>query len=709
MKINRFSLEEKRTVELIEEFLGDQHLHNTWILFTRGDELSEDLTIEKCISETEELKRVLQRFNNRYHVFNNIKHDPDQVRRLIEKIKANQSSPRLNLVLCGSNRVLKSSISDLILDQKKLSADSRSVCVKREAEVCGRLISLVELPALYSSQLSEEEVMRETLRCVSLCDPGVHAFLLVNPAGPLTDEDKGELEKIQMIFGSKFTHYTISVITTESQQQSVELNKATKQIPETFQRHCVSVLDDSMGSVLMNEVDLMLKLNSGSCYTSGMYLEAQVETQLRYKTENEELRETIRLLSMKKETQESSSDTGGLRIVLMGKTGVGKSASGNIILRKEVFKELISSKSVTSVCQKQSAEVRRRRVTVIDTPGLFDTSISNKEILIEIVKCITMAAPGPHVFLLVLTVGRFTQEEKDAVKMIQDRFGEESRRYTMVLFTRGDDLRKMSIEDYIKYSDHSLQNIINQCGNRYHVFNNRNTEDQTQVTDLLEKIDSMVAVNGGSCYTNEMFQKVEKALREEQERILRKKKEEIEREKEELRAKHEAEQEKLKMMLTEEQQNLLKERKEKEEEFQKKEAQIKEETNEERKKELDEKLKEDREAFNKVMEVKEQACKKKMKEDQQYEKEKYEREKEEMRKRKEEEAREEAEKKLCDEIERATKVGGAVGGTVGGVLGGALGLLGGPIGAAAGGAAGATVGAAVGAAVGGFIGWFCKR
>uniref|UniRef100_A0A3B1JAG0 AIG1-type G domain-containing protein n=1 Tax=Astyanax mexicanus TaxID=7994 RepID=A0A3B1JAG0_ASTMX len=197
-----------------------------------------------------------------------------------------------------------------------------------------------------------------------------------------------------------------------------------------------------------------------------------------------------------------------LRIVLLGKKGVGKSATANTISGTKLFKEDFASDSVTIVCQKESTNVAQRRINVIDTRGLFDTYISNDEIKKEI-------------------------EEKEAVKLIQDLFGEESRRYTMVLFTRGDELQNKNIEEF-------------------HVFNNKETRDQTQVTALLEKIDSMVTANGGSCYVNEMFQKVEKDLQVEQERILKDREEKMEREKKELRAKHEAEMEKLKKKQDEE-------------------------------------------------------------------------------------------------------------------------------------------------------------
>ncbi len=88
IKADRFTAEEREAVEKIEKLLGDERLKKTWILFTRGDELEEEnMTIQEFLDDTEALKNLVQKYDQRFHVFNNkAKEQARQVQELFIKI-----------------------------------------------------------------------------------------------------------------------------------------------------------------------------------------------------------------------------------------------------------------------------------------------------------------------------------------------------------------------------------------------------------------------------------------------------------------------------------------------------------------------------------------------------------------------------------------------------------------------------------------------
>lgn len=206
---------------------------------------------------------------------------------------------------------------------------------------------------------------------------------------------------------------------------------------------------------------------------------------------------------------------------MVGITGAGKSSSANTILGREAFKAAKSAASVTKECSKVTEKLFGREISVVDTPGMFDTDILEEDLLKQkISKCINMTAPGPHAIILVIKLGPFSEEERLSVEKIRAIFGEEADKHTIVLFTHGDELTG-SIEECISEAGDDLKQIIKRCGERYHVFNNKDMEDRNQVAEFLKKVEDMIVANRVDYYTSDFYKDVETMLKSKEEELRR--------------------------------------------------------------------------------------------------------------------------------------------------------------------------------------------
>ncbi|XP_071353877.1 GTPase IMAP family member 8-like [Trachinotus anak] len=448
------------------------------------------------------------------------------------------------------------------------SLGSNQVC---DLTVHSHLISLHY--ADLKQDMTEEATSNAIDGCFRSCTDGISIFLLLIQGGHYTKRERRMIEILQAHFGAEALKYLI-ILSLEDGKVVDTLDDSLLELINTCDGRYCRITSSAGGDkmrALLEMIDYTLAGNGVSGYTETMLAEArerstedsamkmlrqkvreagekeqafeqlvqqqeerraremqalkakhaeerkkEADEKKQYQTKREGLEEAVMSHRATLQLQMSAADddeTKKMSVTLLGLSGSGKTSALNLILERACNQYSVNESShepprSTLDCERKEVSAAGRRLILVDTPELWDEDGTEN---LELVKdCLALSLPGPHVFLLVLQVGRFTQGESEMLGHLQKIFGRDSAEHAIVLFVRfdGNQHRPQRINDYVAGAHSALQDLLRKCGSRYYeltVTNSQNALSYPQVKDLLSGMNKLIASHGGRSFSVKRF------------------------------------------------------------------------------------------------------------------------------------------------------------------------------------------------------------